>query len=244
MKELIEIENEINDLNFSFLELSNINRNNIIEFINELKALLFSKTFKRNLTVKRLYIELYEVLSNLKLKNIDEITNSFFNQLVDIKKTLLKDLKTFVKKDPASKSIDEVVFSYNSFHAIYIYRIANLLYNLNVSLIPRFLTEYAHSITGIDIHPGCTIGDYFFIDHGTGIVIGETTIIGKNVSLYQGVTLGAKSLKDGKILSGIKRHPTLCDNVVIYANATILGGDTIIKENSVIPGNAFIIESN
>ncbi len=232
------------NVNFSFLELSNINRNNIIEFINELKALLFSKTFKRNLTVKRLYIELYEVLSNLKLKNIDEITNSFFNQLVDIKKTLLKDLKTFVKKDPASKSIDEVVFSYNSFHAIYIYRIANLLYNLNVSLIPRFLTEYAHSITGIDIHPGCTIGDYFFIDHGTGIVIGETTIIGKNVSLYQGVTLGAKSLKDGKILSGIKRHPTLCDNVVIYANATILGGDTIIKENSVIPGNAFIIESN
>ena len=244
MKDLLKIENKINCLNNEFDDLSNVNGKNIIEFINELKAFLFPKTFKKNHSIKRLYIELYEILSQINIENINEKNDLFFESLVDIKIILLKDLKSFIDKDPAAKNIDEVVFSYNSFHAIFIYRVANLLYKLNVKIIPRFLTEYAHSITGIDIHPACIIGEYFFIDHGTGIVIGETTIIGNNVSLYQGVTLGAKSLKDVKKLKDIKRHPTICDNVVIYANATILGGDTIIKENSVIPGNSFILKSN
>lgn len=244
MKNLILIENKLNKLSDEFLDLTNINKKNIIEFINELKALLFPKVFKRNQPIKRLYIELYEILKGIGVKALDEVSNKFFKNIVDIKQMLLKDLVSFVEKDPACKSISEVAFSYNSFHAIFIYRIAHLLNELNIEILPRFLTEYAHSVTGIDIHPGCSIGEYFFIDHGTGIVIGETTIIGNNVSLYQGVTLGAKSLKDAPTLRGKKRHPTILDNVVIYANTTILGGDTIIKENSVISGNSFITKSN
>ena len=137
-------------------------------------------------------------------------------------------------------SKEEVILSYNSFDAVFIYRISNLLYILNVPYIPRILTEYAHSKTGIDIHPGCTIGKSFFIDHGTGIVIGETTLIGKNVSIYQGVTLGAKNLSDASTLRGVKRHPTIEDNVTIYANAVILGGSTVIKAGTVVPCNAYI----
>jgi serine O-acetyltransferase len=150
----------------------------------------------------------------------------------------------YITKDPSAYSKEEIIISNNSFYAVFIYRIAHLLHQLKLPYIPKILSEHAHSVTGIDIHPGCIIGEYFFIDHGTGIVIGETTIIGNYVSIYQGVTLGAKSLKEGSLLKGIKRHPTIEDNVVIYANATILGGSTVIKENSIIPGNAFIINSN
>ncbi len=242
--ELLEIENKLNELNYQFIDLSNINKNNIIEFVNELKALLFPKSYKKNQTIKRLYIELSEILLSVDNKHVEENSQAFFEKLIDVKKTLLKDAEVFSKKDPACKQVDEVVFSYNSFHAVYIYRIAHLLNELDIKFIPRFLSEYAHSITGIDIHPACEIGECFFIDHGTGIVIGETTKIGNNVSLYQGVTLGAKSLKDAPLLKGKKRHPTICDNVVIYANTTILGGDTVIKENSIIPGNSFITKSN
>ncbi len=244
MKDLILIENKLNELDNNFFDLTRINKKNIIEFINELKALIFPKVYKRNQSIKRLYIELYDILKAIGIKDLDHVTNLFFNNLTNIKEMLLKDLASFVERDPACKSVSEVVFSYNSFHAIFIYRIAHLLTELNVDILPRFLSEYAHSVTGIDIHPGCDIGEYFFIDHGTGIVIGETTVIGNNVSLYQGVTLGAKSLKDAPTLKGKKRHPTIFNNVVIYANATILGGDTIIKENSVIPGNSFITKSN
>ena len=242
--ELLEIENKLNELNSQFIDLSNINKDNIIEFVNELKALLFPKSYKRTQTIKRLYIEFKEILVSIDNINAEKTCLTFFEKLSDVKKILIKDLESFFKKDPACKQIDEVVFSYNSFHAIFIYRIAHLLVELNVDILPRFLSEYAHSITGIDIHPRCTIGEYFFIDHGTCIVIGETAIIGNNVSQYQGVTLGAKSLKDVPTLSGKKRQPTILDNVVIYANTTILGGDTVIKENSIIPGNSFIIKSN
>ncbi|MBE6130139.1 MAG: serine acetyltransferase [Erysipelotrichaceae bacterium] len=244
MKDLKLIETKLNEIDNKYVDLTNINKKNIIEFINELKALLFPKVLKRNLSVKRLYIELYEILNGIDVEEVESITNHFFDNIIDIKSILIKDVLTFVEKDPACKNSSEVVFSYNSFHAIFIYRVAHLLNELNVEILPRFLTEYAHSITGIDIHPGCNIGENFFIDHGTGIVIGETTIIGDNVSLYQGVTLGAKSLKDAPLLRGKKRHPTISNNVVIYANTTILGGDTIIKENSVIPGNSFITKSN
>ena len=143
--------------------------------------------------------------------------------------------------DPAAKSGDEVIVSYPGLEAIIVYRIAHFLYECGVPVIPRIMTEHVHGKTGIDIHPGAKIGESFFIDHGTGVVIGETTVIGNNVKIYQGVTLGALSVK--KSLENKKRHPTIEDNVTIYANATILGGDTVIGKGSVIGGNSWITES-
>ena len=145
--------------------------------------------------------------------------------------------------DPAAQSKEEIIFSYPGFYAIFVYRVAHLLYCSHVPFVPRIMTEVAHGKTGIDINPGATIGKYFFIDHGTGIVIGETTIIGDHVKLYQGVTLGALSPRKGQVLSGIKRHPTVCDGVTIYSGASILGGDTIIGKGAVIGGNSFITQS-
>ena len=145
--------------------------------------------------------------------------------------------------DPAANSREEIIFSYPGLFAIFVYRYAHVLYQMKVPFIPRIMTEYAHGETGIDINPGANIGEYFFIDHGTGIVIGETTDIGNNVKIYQGVTLGALSTRKGQQLSGIKRHPTIEDNVVIYANTTILGGETIIGANSVVAGNTFVTKS-
>lgn len=145
--------------------------------------------------------------------------------------------------DPAAKSREEIIFCYPGFYAIYIYRVAHELYLQNVPYIPRIMTEYAHSSTGIDINPGAQIGEYFFIDHGTGVVIGETTVIGNHVKLYQGVTLGALSTRGGQQLMGVKRHPTVCDNVTIYSGASVLGGETVIGENTTIGGGTFITES-
>jgi serine O-acetyltransferase len=162
-----------------------------------------------------------------------------------IRKMLATDVRGAFDGDPAAKSYDEIIFSYPGIYAITVYRMAHELYHLNVPLLPRIMTEYAHSKTGIDIHPGAHINESFVIDHGTGVVIGETTEIGKNVRIYQGVTLGALSLpKDaGKQLRGKKRHPTIEDDVIIYSGATILGGDTIIGARSVIGGNVWITES-
>jgi serine O-acetyltransferase len=145
--------------------------------------------------------------------------------------------------DPATKYKEEIIMSYPGLYAITVNRLAHELFLLKVPLIPRIMTEHAHSITGIDIHPGATIGRYFFIDHGTGIVVGETAIIGDNVKIYQGVTIGALSTRDVVKLRNVKRHPTIMDNVTIYAGASILGGDTIIGKNSVIGGNVFITSS-
>ena len=156
---------------------------------------------------------------------------------------LITDAEAAFEGDPAAKSKEEIIFSYPGFYAIFVYRVAHILYEDGVDFVPRVMTEYAHSSTGIDINPGATIGEYFFIDHGTGIVIGETTVIGKRVRLYQGVTLGALSPRKGQILSGVKRHPTIKDNVTIYSGASILGGDTVIGEGAVIGGNSFITES-
>lgn len=173
----------------------------------------------------------------------EKICGEFFEQLPRIQKLLLKDVQAGYDGDPAAQSKEEIIFSYPGLLAIFVYRIAHELYIRNVPFIPRIMTEWAHGKTGIDIHSGAEIGENFFIDHGTGIVIGETTVIGKNVKLYQGVTLGGLSTRGGQKLSGKKRHPTIEDNVTIYSNASILGGNTVIGKNSVIGGNIFVTES-
>jgi serine O-acetyltransferase len=169
----------------------------------------------------------------------------FLESIPKMRQVLATDVRAAYAGDPAAKSYDEIVFSYPGIFAIMVYRIAHQLFTQQVPLLPRIMSEYAHSITGIDIHPGARIGESFFIDHGTGVVIGETTVIGKNVRLYQGVTLGALSLpKDaGKRLRAQRRHPTIEDDVIIYAGATILGAECIIGARSVIGGNVWITES-
>lgn len=174
---------------------------------------------------------------------VEELTLKFIDRLPDIQELILKDVDAELAGDPAASSKEEIIFSYPGIYAIFVYRVAHELYKLDIPYIPRIMTEYAHGKTGIDINPGANIGEYFFIDHGTGIVIGETTDIGNHVKIYQGVTLGALSTMKGQQLSGIKRHPTIEDNVVIYANATVLGGETVVGRNSVIAGNTFITES-
>ncbi len=172
-----------------------------------------------------------------------EASNEFLSRIPKIREYLYTDVVAAYNGDPAAYSTEEIIFSYPGLFAITVYRIAHELWEMKIPMIPRIMTEYAHSITGIDINPGAQIGKYFFIDHGTGIVIGETTVIGDNVKIYQGVTLGALSTRKGQELKGVKRHPTICDNVTIYSGTTILGGDTIIGEGATIGGNAFIVES-
>lgn len=175
-----------------------------------------------------------------------EITIALIGALPDIRALLQTDIEAAYLGDPAACSEEEILLSYPAFDAISIYRIAHKLYELQVPVIPRIMTEYAHQLTGIDIHPGATIGPSFFIDHGTGVVIGETCTIGSNVKIYQGVTLGAKSFptdENGNPVKGIKRHPDIGDRVVIYAGATILGGDTVVGADSVIGGNVWLTHS-
>ncbi len=181
----------------------------------------------------------FESLSN----KADEITFAFLRTLPKIRALLDTDLSAGFDGDPAATCKDEIIYAYPGLKAISIYRLAHELYALKVPLIPRIMTEYAHGCTGIDIHPGATIGRYFFIDHGTGIVVGETCVIGENVKLYQGVTLGALSTRGGQTLRNKRRHPTIEDNVTIYSGASILGGDTVVGHDSVIGGNTFITES-
>jgi serine O-acetyltransferase len=172
-----------------------------------------------------------------------QISMSFFKQIPKLRDYIESDLQAAYDGDPAAGSKDEIIFTYPGLLASTIHRIAHELYLLKVPLIPRLMTEYAHGQTGIDMHPGATIGKYFFIDHGTGIVIGETTVIGDNVKIYQGVTLGALSTRGGQRLRNQKRHPTLEDDVTVYAGASILGGDTVIGRGAVIGSNAFVTTS-
>lgn len=176
-------------------------------------------------------------------KETEKICMKFFSSLGNIQNLLLKDVDAAYNGDPAAKTRQEIIFCYPGLFAIFVYRIAHELYKMEVPYIPRIMSEYAHGNTGIDINPGAQIGEYFFIDHGTGVVIGETTIIGNNVKVYQGVTLGALSTRSGQLLRDIKRHPTIEDNVTIYSSASILGGETVIGKGSVIGGNAFITSS-
>jgi len=176
----------------------------------------------------------------------DEAVSRFLMRIPEVRRLLVLDCVAAMDGDPAARSFAEIVFAYPGFKAITIQRIAHEFWELGLPLLARIMTEYAHGKSGIDIHPGARIGESFFIDHGTGVVIGETTVIGNHVKLYQGVTLGALSFpKDarGRLLRNTKRHPTLCDKVVVYAGATILGGDTVIGEGAVIGGNTWVIES-
>ena len=174
------------------------------------------------------------------------ITVQFMESLRDVASLLRTDIRAAYEGDPAARSEEEILLAYPAFEAISIFRLAHRLFELGAPLLPRMMTEHAHQLTGIDIHPGATIGDHFFIDHGTGVVIGETCVIGNHVKLYQGVTLGAKSFQNdenGNPVKGVKRHPNIGDNVIVYAGATILGGDTFIGDNCVIGGNVWLTHS-
>lgn len=213
--------------------------NEMIFFIEDT---LREVTLKLSKRIKEVLNEKDEITAEKKAFNS---VTYLINKLPEIRKALLDDIKTAYNGDPAAKSFDEIVLSYPYIDAISTYRLAHTLYELDIPVIPRIMSERAHSITGIDIHPGAKIEPGFFIDHGTGVVIGETCTIGKNVIIYQGVTLGALSPfdKKGNPLRGTKRHPDIEDNVIIYANATILGGDTVIGKGSIIGGNCWVTES-
>lgn len=225
-------------------------KNNTVNFINSQISLLFphfaekidNKSIPQEIdSIKNQLIKLINSLNGLTKIDAESVTQNYIEKLPDIHNKLWMDANAIYDGDPAAESIDEVILAYPGFMAILIYRFAHELYKLRVPIIPRIMSEHAHQITGVDIHPGAVIGSPFFIDHGTGIVIGETTVIGNNVKIYQGVTLGALSVK--KELSNVKRHPTIEDDVIIYAQSVILGGNTVIGKNSVIGGNSWIVQS-
>ena len=244
-------------------------KDTIVKIIVQLRNIIFPEYFKnsnyRVYTIRNnLAMQLEDVMYNLSkqisivlkylpehedksddelLTEAEQLTLKFLDRLTEIRRLINTDLEAAYDGDPAAYNKPEIVFSYPGLFAILVSRIAHELYLLNVPLIPRIMTEYAHTQTGIDIHPGATIGEYFFIDHGTGIVVGETSVIGNNVKIYQGVTIGALSTREGQKLHGTRRHPTIEDNVTIYAGASILGGNTVIGRNSVIGSNVFITTS-
>lgn len=241
------------------------NRSVIIDIVRDLKSIIFPGYFSTD-TSATVFPEYYvghrmnDIYDRLKNQieiallyhgeepeeaatHADRTTCGFFEQLPEIQRLLLTDVQAGFDGDPAAKSKEEIIFSYPGLFAIYVYRLAHVLYKEEIPFIPRVMSEYAHGRTGIDINPGATIGEYFFIDHGTGVVVGETTEIGNNVKLYQGVTLGALSTRMGQQLANVKRHPTIRDNVTIYSNSTVLGGETVVGENTIIGGNTFITES-
>ena len=199
---------------------------------------LFDELAEETIFLKKTFIE---ITSQLEIKNGEALWKDFQCQFPSIRKQLDLDAASFLKNDPASTCIEEVYLAYPGFYAISVYRLSHQLHLLKVPILPRMMSEYVHGITGIDIHPGATIGESFFVDHGTGIVIGETSIIKSNVKIFQGVTLGGIQVK--KSLQSTKRHPTIEDNVTIYANATILGGDIVIGANSTIGANVWITQS-
>ena len=229
-----------------------------IELLGHLRSAMFPQIFgdrdgRRHsdacvLSLQNAFVLLQQALQSVMPECGDGVKEALelIRALPEIKATLETDVQAAYEGDPAAKSTDEVMLTYPAFEAISIFRIAHKLYSMGIPILPRMMTEYAHRITGIDIHPGATIGTHFFIDHGTGVVIGETTTIGCHVKLYQGVTLGAKSFDvnpDGSLVKGVKRHPDLGDNVVVYAGATILGGNTVIGDNCVIGGNVWLTHS-
>ena len=220
-------------------------RNDIKALMYEIRNYFFPDYFEStNKDEKSFLKKKYALIKKLYSSYVcEDTTEEFMSSLDEIKAKLLKDLDFFFESDPAADSKDEIVIAYPGFFAIAFYRVAHLIHTLGVCYVPRIITEIAHSKTGIDIHPACKIGCPFFIDHGTGIVIGETSEIGNYVKIYHGVTLGALSLEGGQALHGKKRHPTIKDYVTIYAGASILGGETIIEERAVIGSNVFIVNS-
>lgn len=240
--EIIEVLEEIRRLVFpGFFGNENTAIVSLENFAGNSLAVVYEKLFKQ--------IKIAIAFNEKKGKSgkidekAEEITLKFIEELPNIQNLILKDVEAELQGDPAAGSKEEIIFSYPGIYAIAVYRVAHVLYELKVPIIPRIMTEHAHGKTGIDINPGAKIGEYFFIDHGTGIVIGETTEIGDHVKIYQGVTLGALSTMKGQALSGVKRHPTIEDNVVIYANTTVLGGETVVGKGSVVAGNTFLTQS-
>lgn len=241
-----------------------VSRDVLIQLVKEIRKVLFPGYFD-NKKIKKEYVKFYigEKLEYIEYTLAKQVERAFNNACVcgDIKAKAEETVEKFIERipairdylytdiqaaydgDPAAYSTEEIIFCYPGVFAVSVYRIAHELWLLGVPMIPRIISEYAHNLTGIDIHPGATIGKYFFIDHGTGIVIGETTVIGEHVKIYQGVTLGGLSTRKGQQLKGVKRHPTIGNNVTIYSNTSILGGETIIGNDVVIGGNAFIIKS-
>jgi serine O-acetyltransferase len=241
----------------------------VVEIIGLLRALLFPGFFGRqNLTSKTLSFHVGSLLADIHDKlcrqvddalrhecrrerndevpppeSAEQIVRDFLATVPRLRAILATDAQAAFEGDPAASSLGEIIFSYPGFFAVVVHRLAHELYRRRVPLIPRIMSEHAHSLTGIDLHPGATIDEYFFIDHGTGVVIGETTVIGKRVKIYQGVTLGALSTRGGQALRGAKRHPTLEDAVTVYSGASILGGDTVIGTGAVISGNVFVTKS-
>ena len=198
------------------------------------------------LLIKRQLTAAYSFCGEITVVDTESLAYSILGEMPRIKALLIKDVQAIYEGDPAAKSPEEVILSYPGFIAISVYRIAHEFYRLGIPYLPRIMTEYAHEKTGVDIHAGATVGEYFFIDHGTGIVIGETTVIGNHVKIYQGVTLGAKSFEldgEGNPVKGIKRHPDIGNNCVIYANATILGGSTKIGDGAIIGANVWVTHS-
>lgn len=228
----------------------------VITFINQIRSILYPNIFKavdatgvtkeaHVIAARRTFYRIIENFISEEPKRTD-VMEQVKAKLPEIHGYLSTDIIAAYEGDPAAQSYDEIMLSYPSFEAMSIFRIAHELYKLEIPILPRMMTEYAHKNTGIDIHPGATIGSHFFIDHGTGVVIGETAEIGHHVRIYQGVTIGAKNFEtddDGNIIKGIKRHPNIGNHVVIYAGATILGGDTTIGDNCIIGGNTWVTRS-
>lgn len=253
VRELDVIDNGKEDSNYVGFDIA------VEELIWHFKAAMFpgvfgserfnyDKTIKRESELAKAYDELIKCLGFVMNDDtvLEAKANELIHKLPEIMKAVNTDIIAAYEGDPAAKSTDEIILTYPAFNAITIYRLAHELYLAGVPVLPRKMTEYAHANTGIDIHPGATIGNYFFIDHGTGVVIGETTVIGERVKLYQHVTLGAKSFAanpDGTLVKNIKRHPNIGNNVVIYAGATILGGDVYIGDNATIGGSVWLTES-
>lgn len=254
------------DPSISYFKKDLPNRDEIIEIIHLLRQLVFPGVFtQQRLSDNSLEFYVGDLLMNLESKlkkqirlallcgsdvsledaiaQAECICIKFFQTFPRLREYIASDVQAAFDGDPAASDKVEVIFCYPGTYAIMVYRFAHELRLLNVPYIPRIMSEYAHNLTGIDINPGATIGKYFFIDHGTGVVIGETCEIKNNVTIYQGVTLGALSTKGGQSLKNVKRHPTLEDNVVVYSGASILGGETVIGANSVVAGNAFITAS-
>lgn len=220
-------------------------------FADNLINFLFPFKIDRKCTLPQIELNLAQLQLNFQdligplekalKKSVHELTVAFFSKIPGIYKDLMSDARHFLDFDPAANSVESVILYYPGFYAIAIYRLSHEIYKLNIPFVSRMISEYAHSKTGIDIHPGAEIGKNFFIDHGTGIVIGETSNIGNNVKIYQGVTLGAIAVD--KSMRGRKRHPTIEDNVIIYSGSTILGGDTVIGHDTVIGGNVWLTKS-
>lgn len=253
------MENKIKDVNKDIIAQINSNKcmfqmpskQKAEEFIDDMFRFLFPVVsgveqgyYAAELGLIRLNGKLQELFLPIRDQfemGCSRASETFIESLPTVHSKLMKDAQAIYEGDPAAKHIEEVILAYPGFFAVFVYRLSNQLYQCDVPIVPRLFAEYAHSKTGIDIHPGATIGEYFCIDHGTGIVIGETTNIGERVKIYQGVTLGALSVS--KDFATMKRHPTIEDNVIIYSGTTILGGETIIGKNSIIGGNVWLTES-